>query len=170
VLRETTSRGLCGLVCPSRWRLFGLWNGVFHDCVGIRKAPESCQPGARRSSRRSSPPKFPSLLLQCRLCRSRGVRGWDWLPCSCVRLGCGLFWQRLVNFESFHAYEKARPVFGLWNQAFHDCVGIRKALRRFQSGARRSRRSQPAESDGLRQIIDGRDEVNRRCVFITAGI
>ena len=48
----------------------GLWKHGLHDCVCTRKAPRRCQPGARRSCRRSSP-RFPSLLLQCRQCRTR---------------------------------------------------------------------------------------------------
>jgi hypothetical protein len=52
----------------------------------------------------------------------------------------------------------ADRVFGLWNQTFHDCVGIRKALRRCQPGARRA--------------VDGRDGGHRRnslCYFYNAG-
>jgi hypothetical protein len=64
-------------------RLLDFGKCVFHDCVSIRKAVRHCQPGARRSSRRSSS-SFPPLLLQCRQCRTRG---WGWLPHA--QVGCG---------------------------------------------------------------------------------
>jgi len=44
----------------------------FSRLPGHPEGPESCQPGARRPSRRSSP-RFPSLLLQCRQCRTLTV-------------------------------------------------------------------------------------------------
>jgi hypothetical protein len=51
-----------------RARTLDFCNQVFHDYV-IRKALRRCQPGARRSRRRSSP-RFPSLprFLQYRQC------------------------------------------------------------------------------------------------------
>ncbi len=59
-------------------RAFVLCGGVFHGNEGIRQALRRCQQYARRPSRRSSP-RFPSLLLQCGQCRTRG---WGWLVCS----------------------------------------------------------------------------------------
>ena len=56
-----------GRATPVRGPL-GLWNQVFRDCVGIRKALMRCQPSALQSRWRSSP--IPSLLLLCRQSKS----------------------------------------------------------------------------------------------------
>jgi hypothetical protein len=61
---------------------------------GHPEGPESCQPGARRPSQRSSP-KFPLLFLQCRQCRTRG---WDWLPD--VRLWCNFVFGEIREVAS----------------------------------------------------------------------
>jgi hypothetical protein len=53
-------------------RDFVLCSGAFHGNLGIRKALRRCQLDARHPSRRSSR-RFPSLLLQCRQCRTRGL-------------------------------------------------------------------------------------------------
>ena len=68
-------------------RAFVLCGGVFHGNEGIRQALRRCQQYARRPSRRSSP-RFPSLLLQCRQCRTRG---WGWLLFFFFSVNCFLF-------------------------------------------------------------------------------
>jgi hypothetical protein len=68
----------------SRSRLFslGLWSQVFHGNMGIRRAPRAVS--RMCAARVGVSTKFPSLLLQCSLCRTRE---WGRLPKS--HLGCG---------------------------------------------------------------------------------
>jgi hypothetical protein len=66
----------------SLWTLedFGIWSQVFHVCVGIRKDLKSVTQMTDVRVKRSSP-KFPSLLLQCRQCRTQ----WSVVFVFCVR-------------------------------------------------------------------------------------
>jgi hypothetical protein len=81
---------------------FGLWNHGLHDYVRIRKALRCCQPDARRSLWRSSP-RFPSLLLQCRQCRTRER---DWLPDAQLGLFFGVrgFRRRKHNLALYYCW------------------------------------------------------------------